>query len=135
MNSDADGYVNGAGARQNLKAGTDGPLCIVFVRRRIAEVCEYAIAQILGEVPVIFLNDFATERLVAGVELMQILRIQPFRNRRGSGNVREEDGDLSPLGNRRLERVTATAARFRIARIAESTFRTRFRHRRTAFGT
>ena len=74
-----------------------GSLRVVFVRLRITEVHQKAIAEILGDMPVVSGNDLGAGVLVRAHHLAPVLGVEPIGERRRVDEVAEQNGELSAL--------------------------------------
>jgi hypothetical protein len=80
------------------------------MRRRVAEIGQNSVAEVLREIPFVALDDFGADGLVPGVEIAQIFGIEALGKRCGTDNIGEKDSELPPLRNRRLLRIQRPAA-------------------------
>jgi hypothetical protein len=78
------------------------PLCIVFMRLRIAKVDQQAIAQILGNVAVKALDDFSTGLLIGAHHLAVVFRIELTGEAGGIEQITEQHRELAAFGLSRL---------------------------------
>jgi hypothetical protein len=81
-----------------------GPLGIVFVRLRPAEIGEHAIAQILGDVTFEPLGHGGGAALVRAYDAAQVLGVEPRRQLGRTDQVTEQHGQLPSLGLNRPRR-------------------------------
>ena len=80
------------------EAGADGPLGLVLVRPRPAEVGQHAVAHELGDVA-LEPGDLAGDGVLVGADdLAHLLRVEPGRERGRADQVDEHDRELAALG-------------------------------------
>ena len=82
---------------KNSQTSTYCSLGIIFMGVRIAKVCEYAIAQIFGDVAIELCNDFATRMLVGENEVAQFLGIELLGQWRRPDQIAKHHGQLPSL--------------------------------------
>ena len=92
-----------ADVREDLQSRLHTAHCVVLVRGRIAEVGQDAVPQVLRDVAFVALDDVTDRVLIGADQFVQILRVEPFRQCRGTHQVTEHDGQLTSLafGRRR----------------------------------
>jgi hypothetical protein len=76
-----------------------GPLSIVLVRLRIAEVHEDAVAHVFGDEPIKAAHSVGHAFLIGRDYLPEVFRVHASRQRCRTHQVREHDGDLTALGS------------------------------------
>ncbi len=117
-------------AVEDLEPRVHGAHGVVLVRGREAEVGQDPVAEVLREVAGVPLHRLEGDRLVLGVQVPQLLRVQDLGQRRGAHEVGEEDGQVSPLGaGRPRQLVAAVATESRAPRIPELALRARHAQR------
>ena len=79
------------------KAGVHGPLGIVLVRARVAEVGDHTVAEILGRVAVEALDGTHAGVLVGAEDLAPVLGVERSGERRGVDEVAEQHGHVPSL--------------------------------------
>ena len=67
------------------------------MRSRIAEIRQHAIAQVLGDMPLIARDDLLTDGLIGHYAGMVVFWIELLRKGRGPHQVDEFHGQLAPL--------------------------------------
>ena len=82
----------------DAKACSDGSKCIVFVRVRVPEVDQQAVAKVLCDLPVEALDDLGAGGLVGLHDLVQIFRVEAFGEWRRADQVAEHHCELAPPG-------------------------------------
>ena len=103
---DADAHLQRteAGTREGLEyaeGGADGPLGVVLVGLRVAEVDQQPIAQVLRDVPAVGADHPRAHPLVGPHQLAEFLRVQRRREGGGAHQVAEQHRQLAPLGRGR----------------------------------
>ena len=89
--------------------GADRLRRLVLVGARPAEIGEDAVAEIIGDIAAIALDDGGHRIVIAAQQLAQILRIVPARQLGRADQIAEQHRELAPLG--RADRVAARAQR------------------------
>jgi hypothetical protein len=87
-------HANGVDDRQ---ASSNGPLSVVLMRGRVAEIDEQAIAEVLGDVPVEPCNYIGTDRLVRSYVLAQFFGVETASEGRRADEIAEHHGEVSAL--------------------------------------
>ena len=109
---DPDPYVQrrarrGAEFRRGLDDGEPGPhgaLGVVFVRLRIAEIGEHAVAHVFGDEAALAFDAIRAATMIAADDLAHVLRIEPRRYRGRTDEVAEHHGQLAAFGGVGLRR-------------------------------
>jgi hypothetical protein len=73
----------------------------MLVRLRIAEIYQHSVAHILGDEPTEPDDGLGHVYLIEDDHLAQILRVEPYRERRRPDEVAEHDRELPPLSQGR----------------------------------
>jgi hypothetical protein len=79
----------------NLQTGVDRPQCIVFMGLGIAKVDQQAIAEILGDMPFVALDNSSGGRLIGTHHLAQVFGIELVGEDSRVHQVAEHHGQLS----------------------------------------
>jgi hypothetical protein len=85
---------------ENAQSGVDGPLRVILMRLRPAEVYHQAIAEVLGNVGVVAFNDLGAGGLIGADDISQVLRIELAGKPGGVGKVAKHHGELAAFGVR-----------------------------------
>ncbi len=91
------------GFRQRQRAA-HGIFGVVFMRLRIAEIDEDAVAHIFRDIAAELGHGFGRAFVIGGDDLAQILRIELRRQRGRADKIAEHHRDLAPLGRVRRAR-------------------------------
>ncbi len=83
-----------------LEAREYGPLRVVFVGSRVAEIGEHAVTHVAGDVSLERFERRLAEVLIGPVDLAKVLGVEPLGELRGTYQVAEHHGQLTPLGAR-----------------------------------
>src|SRR5262245_38269007 len=75
-------------------------LRVIFVRQRVAEVDEQAVAEVLGNIPLIAGDHLGTGLLIGAYHLAQVFGIELTGEAGRVDQVSEEHRELAPLGFR-----------------------------------
>src|SRR5262249_60008263 len=84
--------------RDQCQPGGYRALSIVFIRPRIAEICEHAVAHVSGNKPAKFLDLLGTAAVVRANDFPQVLRVEPCRERSRANKISEHHRELTSLG-------------------------------------
>ena len=84
--------------RQQLQASPHGALGIVLMRLRIAEVDEQAIAQVLGDMALVALDDSRCGLLVGAHHRAEVFGVELPGEACGVGQVTEQHRELAAFG-------------------------------------
>jgi hypothetical protein len=85
--------------RDKVQGRPCGPLGIVFMSMRVAEINQHAVAHVFRDKPSVSLHGFSDAFLISRDELAQIFGVHARRQRRGAHEIAEHHGDLSALGS------------------------------------
>ncbi len=84
--------------RDQCQPGAYRALGIVFIRPRIAEICEHAVAHVSGNETARLLGLLGTAAVVRADDFPQVLRIEPCRECSRADKIGEHDRELTSLG-------------------------------------
>jgi hypothetical protein len=84
----------------DVKPCPDRPLGIVFMRLRVAEINQHAVAHVFGDKAVEPDDDLGDGAVIGGDDLAQILGIEPRRERGRADQIAEHHRKLPALGSR-----------------------------------
>jgi hypothetical protein len=79
-----------------------GALGVVFVRLRITEIGEHAVAHIFGDEAAVALDRRRAAAMIAPDDLAHVLGIEPRRKRRRTDEVAEHHSEMTALGDVRM---------------------------------
>src|SRR4030095_15553805 len=91
--------------------GPYGPLRVIFVRPRVAEVDEQAIAEILRDIPLKAGDQLSASLLIGAHHLVQLFRVELAGEDGRVHQVTEQHGELAAFGLRVPAFVAAALAR------------------------
>jgi hypothetical protein len=94
------GRVEPSDRDNDVEAGTDGALGIVFVGPRKAEISEHAVAHVFGDETVEAANRLRDTAVIGADHLAQLFGIEPRRQCRRADQIAEHHRQLSALGRR-----------------------------------
>src|SRR4029077_16799122 len=84
--------------RDQCQPGAYRALSIVLIRPRIAEICEHAVAHVSGNEPAKFLDLLGAAAMVRAHDFLQVLRVEPCRERCRTNKISEHQREMTPLG-------------------------------------
>src|SRR6266404_4749995 len=84
--------------RDQCQPGAYRALSVVFIRPRITEICEHAVAHVPGNKPPRFLDLLGTAAVVRANDFPQVLRVEPCRERCRANKISEHHRELTSLG-------------------------------------
>src|SRR5246500_783675 len=85
-------------SRDQCQPGAYRALGIVFIRPRITEICEHAVAHISGNEPAKFLDLLGAAAMVRAHDFLQVLRVEPCRERCRTNKISEHQREMTSLG-------------------------------------
>src|SRR5215831_11893676 len=85
-------------SRDQCQPGAYRALDIVFIRPRIAKICEHAVAHVSGNEPARFLDLLGTTALVRANYFPQVLWVEPCRECCRANEISEHHRELASLG-------------------------------------
>jgi hypothetical protein len=83
---------------RNTQPGIDGPLRIVFMGHGITKIDEQAVTEVLGNVPLVAVDDLGRGFLIGPYDLAQVFRIEFAREVGGAHQVTEHHRQLAAFG-------------------------------------
>ena len=89
---------------ENGKAGAHGALGIMLIGRRVTEIDEHAIAQVLGDKSVEARHRVGDTFVEGFDQIAHVLGVETCRKRHRVDHVADQDRQLSPLGAARADR-------------------------------
>jgi hypothetical protein len=92
--------IQGGDGLDNAQTGVHGASGIVFVSRGVAKIDQQPIAEVLGDVAFVTLDDFGRCFLVGADDRTQVFRVELAGELCGAHEVAEHHGKLSPFGLR-----------------------------------
>src|SRR5262245_5855905 len=104
MNADADlqgawqAGVEVVQGLDHLQARSYSPLGLIFMSRRITEVDQQSIAEMLSNVAVVALDHCGAGLLIGAYYLPQLFGVQLLRERGRAHQVTKQHGELAALG-------------------------------------
>src|SRR5258707_7350170 len=84
--------------RDQCQPGAYRALSIVFIRPRIAEICEHAVPHVSGNETAKLLDLLGTAVVVRANDFPQVLRVEPCRERSRANKIGEHHRELTSLG-------------------------------------
>ena len=100
-----DGFdIEATNSPDDTQSRSDGPLGIVLVRSRVAEIDENTVPHVLGDKPVEAPDDIGNGAVIGGDDLVQILGIEPRGERSRTDQIAEHHAELPALGAYRTGR-------------------------------
>ena len=84
--------------RDQCQPGAYRALSIVFIRPRIAEICEHAVAHVSGNETAKLLDLLGTAAVVRANDFPQVLRVEPRRERSRANKISEHHRELASFG-------------------------------------
>ena len=111
----ADSHVEPSDCGDDVEAGAHGPLGIVFVGARKAEINQHAVAHVFRDETVEAANHLGHAAVIGADHLAQLFGIEPRRQRRRADEVAEHHRQLPPFGLR-LGRRTGSLRRLFVSR-------------------
>ena len=99
----------------DVEPGADRPQRVVLMRLGIAEIGQHGVAGVVADVALEARDDLGAALLVAPQHLVQILRIEPGRERGRADHVAEHHGQLAALGAVGAAQRAPPPARARLA--------------------
>src|SRR5262249_12131371 len=79
-------------------SGPHGPLGVILMRQRVAEVNQQAITEVLGDMPLIARNHLRTGPLIGPYYLPQFFRVELVSQTGGVDQITEQHGELATFG-------------------------------------
>ena len=89
--------IQGGDGLDNAQAGVHGAPGIVFMGRGVAKIDQQPIAEILGDMALVVLDDLGRGLLVGADHGAQVFRVELAGELRGAHQVAEHHGQLSPF--------------------------------------